>query len=82
MSWPSALPLNNEHAQSTVACAILFPTLATLSVIGRFWSRHKQNASLQADDWIIIPALVSDPLMCSRANLVELTAIRPLFMHR
>jgi hypothetical protein len=39
---------------------IIFPILAILSVIARFWARSIQKAKLAADDWMIFPALMSD----------------------
>lgn len=36
-----------------------FIILATLSVIGRYWARNFRKASLGADDYMILPALVS-----------------------
>lgn len=61
MTMPPALPLNNGHARSVVACAIVFPTLAAVGVIGRFVSRYIKTAPLGADDWVILLALVRIP---------------------
>ena len=45
----------NEVLRKTIP----FIILATLSVIGRYWSRSFRKASFGADDYVIIPALVS-----------------------
>ena len=58
MTLGSPLPLNNDHAQSVVICAVVFPALATISVAGRFTARHMKRIGLEADDWIILLALV------------------------
>ena len=39
-----------------------FPILSTLSIIARFWIRNAYNIPIQADDWILIPALVSQKI--------------------
>lgn len=57
--WPSPLPLDNQHAKSIVICAIVFPTIATLAVVGRFCARRMKKAAFEADDWIILPALAA-----------------------
>ena len=62
MAWPPPLPLDNGHAQSVVICAILFPTISTLCVIGRFAARRIKKVSLGLDDWLTLPALVRHPL--------------------
>ena len=62
MAWPPPLPLDNGHAQSVVICAIFFPAIATLCVIGRFLARRMQSVSPGADDWVILPALVKPPV--------------------
>ena len=58
MAWPSALPLDNGHAQSVVICAILFPAITTLCVGGRFAARRIKKVSPGLDDWVTLPALV------------------------
>ena len=50
MAWPSALPLDNGHAQSVVISAILFPAITTLCVGGRFAARRIKKVSLGLDD--------------------------------
>ena len=62
MAWPPPLPLDNGHAQSIVICAILFPTILTLCVTGRFAARRIKKVSLGLDDWVTLPALVRHPL--------------------
>lgn len=46
-----------------VLCAV-FPFLATLSIIARFWTRITHKVPLRADDWSILPALVFTIATC------------------
>lgn len=59
MTLPEALPLNNGHASSIVVCAILFPSLATLSVVARLIARWKKGVGYGADDYFVVFALVA-----------------------
>ncbi|KAM0794296.1 hypothetical protein BDR22DRAFT_792637, partial [Usnea florida] len=50
---------NHDSGKSEVLRkTIPFIILATLSVIGRYWSRSFRKASFGADDYIILPALI------------------------
>ena len=46
-----------------VVCSV-FPALAAVSVLVRFWCRKAYNIPLKADDWVIIPALVLTLATC------------------
>jgi len=59
MALPAALPLDNGHASSIVVCAILFPSLATLSVVARFVARWKKGVGYGADDCFVVFALIA-----------------------
>jgi hypothetical protein len=43
---------------SVLAIAVVFPVLATFSVILRLWARKMQDMPLAVDDFLIAPALV------------------------
>ena len=59
MFLPQAIPLNNNHASSIVICAVLFPALATLSVIARFFARWNKGVRYGFDDYFVVLALVA-----------------------
>lgn len=59
MALPSPLPINNERALGVVICAILFPILATLTVIARVAARWMNKAKYGLDDFFCFLALVS-----------------------
>ena len=43
-----------------ITISILFLVLGTLTVILRFYTRRKTKSVLWIDDWLTLPALVSD----------------------
>lgn len=45
---------------SVLAIGILFIVLGTIAVVARFWVSTKRDAALGIDDWLCLPALVSD----------------------
>lgn len=45
---------------SVVAVGVTLPLLAILAVGLRFYTRHAQKTSLWVDDWLTLPALVSN----------------------
>ena len=45
---------------SVLAIGILFIALGTIAVAARFSVRTKRNAALGIDDWLCLPALVSN----------------------
>ncbi len=51
--------LATGHAQSFLGIAIVFPILATVFVIARFYCRRLNCVTLGVDDWLILAALVS-----------------------
>ena len=51
--------LATGHAQSFLAVAIVFPILATVFVVARFYCRRLKGVTLGMDDWLILAALVS-----------------------
>ncbi|KAF2792104.1 hypothetical protein K505DRAFT_388011 [Melanomma pulvis-pyrius CBS 109.77] len=53
-----------------VALGIIFPLLAGVAVLARFWSRRRKNMKWRMDDWILIPAL----LLCIANAIVMLVA--------
>ncbi|KAI4159446.1 MAG: hypothetical protein L6R39_000348 [Caloplaca ligustica] len=59
MALPPPLPNDNSRARTVVGCAIAFPAMATLAVIGRFVARRLKKADLMADDWLIVLALIA-----------------------
>ena len=61
MDVSSPLTRNTAYVTpgSMIAVAILFSILAIVSVLLRFYMRRTQNVSLGADDWLILPAMVS-----------------------
>lgn len=59
MTLPEALPLDNGHASSIVICAVLFPSLATLSVVARFIARWTKGVGYGLDDYFVVLALMA-----------------------
>ncbi|KAH8597902.1 hypothetical protein B0O99DRAFT_684608 [Bisporella sp. PMI_857] len=57
-----------QNAGYNLAISIIFPMLNTLVVSARFYARKRQKMSLQADDWLTIPALIL--LMGSCASMI------------
>lgn len=43
----------------TIACSCLFIPASALLTGLRFYTRHRRNTTLGADDWLIVPAFVS-----------------------
>lgn len=41
-----------------VVLSAVFPPLAILAVIARFYARRLKRAELKVDDWMLIPSLV------------------------
>ena len=59
---PPALPTiaANQLAKygvSTVVVTVVFSTLATLAVIGRFWSRYLNAFTPVFEDWLLVGGL-------------------------
>jgi hypothetical protein len=44
-----------------IVLSAIFPALAIAAVLARFYARHLKNATLWADDWMLIPSLVRLP---------------------
>ena len=44
-----------------IAAAVVLPTLGIVAVLLRFRVRHVQKTGIGLDDWLILPAMVSDP---------------------
>ncbi|MCJ1437355.1 hypothetical protein MMC27_006742 [Xylographa pallens] len=49
---------------SLIVVCVLFPMLATVAVVLRFFTRRKFSISVKADDWIILPALLISITLC------------------
>lgn len=45
-----------------IAAGAIWPPVCTTIVLLRFIARRAQKAQLGIDDWLVLPALVSDPL--------------------
>lgn len=43
---------------TALVLCIVFPILAVLSVLARFYARQVKKTPYAADDWVILPALV------------------------
>ena len=54
---PPAFPLDNSRQLTITVLSFLLPSIATLTVIGRFVARHIRRVGYGLDDWIIVPAL-------------------------
>ncbi|KAL9601747.1 MAG: hypothetical protein Q9179_002769 [Wetmoreana sp. 5 TL-2023] len=53
---------DNAGSRAVVIVAWLFPVLATLAVAGRFYARKLHRLAFALDDWLILAALVSNPV--------------------
>lgn len=67
MLLPPSLTPRSERSWSVVVVSILFPLLATLTLVGRFVSRRIQKLKYGWDDWIAALALLA---VCAHAVLV------------
>jgi hypothetical protein len=47
-----------ESPEHTFAVAVALPVINAIVVILRFYTRRKQQWTLQIDDWLTVPALV------------------------
>ncbi len=48
---------------AVILIGVLFPVLGSVAVSLRFYTRHSQKAEIGIDDWLILPALVKNPLL-------------------
>ena len=53
---------------SVLAIGIIFISLGTIAVAARFFVRAKGSAALGIDDWLSLPALVSDNVLDLGSN--------------
>lgn len=64
MSLPGVL---SPSVANVMAAAVMWPLICLLVVAFRFYARKRQNAKLLIDDWLTIPAVVSDKFKSRRA---------------
>lgn len=55
----SPIDVSYINQSSIMVAGILFPILSIVFVGLRFYVRQKQKVAILADDWLLIPALVS-----------------------
>ena len=65
----STLNVSYISSQAFITVGVLVPALSVLLVGIRFFIRRWQKAKLMADDWLLIPALVSFPCSAPLAIL-------------
>lgn len=55
---PEGIDLSETYSPAANAIAIISACIAGLSVLSRFTSRYLQNASYEADDYVMVFSLV------------------------
>lgn len=57
-SESAPLLAGGKIAQTNLALSIVFPLLAALTVVGRFYARRLKRMAPGLDDWLILAALI------------------------